>query len=112
MRFAIPLIDGKLTTHFGHSELFAIVETDNNGMITKEEELTPPAHKPGVLPRWLGKEHNVDIVLAAGIGDSAQTLFAKFGVNVITGCAVKSAQELVADYYAQKLDSGKNACSH
>ena len=112
MRFAIPLVDGKLTTHFGHSELFSIVETDGNGVIAKEEELIPPAHKPGVLPEWLGKEHHVDIILAAGIGESAQTLFGQFGVKVIIGCTVKSARELVIDYYAEKLESGKNACSH
>ncbi|MCG6200514.1 NifB/NifX family molybdenum-iron cluster-binding protein [Psychromonas antarctica] len=112
MRFAIPIIDGKLTTHFGHSDFFALVETDNNGVVIKEDELTPPEHKPGVIPDWLSKEQHIDVVLAAGIGGGALTLFKELGIDVIIGCAVKSACELVADYYADKLDSGQNACSH
>ena len=112
MRFAIPIIDGKLTTHFGHSEFFAIVETDSNGEITKEEELTPPEHKPGVLPEWLSKVQNIDVVLAAGIGGGALTLFKDLGIKVLIGCPVKSARDLIADYYADKLDSGENACNH
>lgn len=112
MRFAIPVVDGKLTTHFGHSDFFAIVETDSNGVIIKEEQLTPPEHKPGVLPAWLSQEQNVDTVLASGIGGGALKLFSELGIKVIIGCTVKSARDLIVDYYAGNLDSGKNACNH
>ncbi|MGB5445252.1 MAG: NifB/NifX family molybdenum-iron cluster-binding protein [Psychromonas sp.] len=112
MRFAIPVIDGKLTMHFGHSQFFMVIETDDDGLIIKEEQLTPPAHQPGVLPDWLAKEQNIDVVLVAGIGGGAIDIFNKLGVQVITGCDEKSAQELVADYYAKNLESGGNACNH
>ena len=112
MRFAIPVSDGKLTMHFGHSDFFEVIETDKNGSIIKNEKLTPPAHKPGVLPKWLGKELSIDIVFAGGIGGGALDLFSKLGVPVIIGCAAKTAQELVADYYAEQLALGENACSH
>ena len=112
MRFAIPVIDGKLTMHFGHSDSFMVIETDDQGVITKEENLIPPTHKPGVLPDWLANQQNIEVVLVAGIGGGAIDIFNKLGVEVITGCAEKTAQALVADYYAENLASGGNACNH
>jgi len=44
--YAIPAVNGKLSAHFGHSENFVIVETENS-VITKEYSLNPPEHVPG-----------------------------------------------------------------
>ncbi len=73
MKFAIPLARGVLCNHFGHSEEFAIIETEN-GQIKDKELHTPPPHEPGVLPRWLG-ELGVKVVIAGGMGRRALDLF-------------------------------------
>ncbi|MBW1866247.1 MAG: ATPase, partial [Deltaproteobacteria bacterium] len=52
MKFAIPMAEGKLAAHFGHVREFAIIEVED-GQIKNKEVHTPPAHEPGVLPRWL-----------------------------------------------------------
>ena len=52
--------------HFGHCERFALLDVDLDARaITVREDLTPPPHEPGVLPRWLA-EQGVGLVLAGG----------------------------------------------
>ena len=111
MRFAIPLAAGKLTMHFGHCEQFSVIDT-KDGAITGEQLLTPPPHEPGVLPNWIGEEINADIVLAGGMGVKAQKIIADHDVKVIVGCEPKLPRELVADYFAETLAAGSNACDH
>jgi predicted Fe-Mo cluster-binding NifX family protein len=73
--------------------------------------LMPPAHEPGVLPKWLG-EMGVKLVIAGGIGRRAQQLFNENGINVITGAPGDTPQQLVGDYLNGQLQSGPNVCDH
>jgi predicted Fe-Mo cluster-binding NifX family protein len=112
MRIAIPLAEGKLSQHFGHCEVFAIVETDpDSKKITKCEKLTPPAHEPGVLPKWLA-EVGANVIIAGGMGSRAQGLFAEQGIEVVVGAPVDSPEALVNAYLGQTLESGANTCDH
>ena len=48
MRIAIPLAEGKLATHFGHCERFALVDVDpSTKMILNREDIVPPPHRAG-----------------------------------------------------------------
>ena len=112
MRIAIPLVDGKLSQHFGHCEKFAIIQTDKDRKkIVSRQDVTPPAHEPGALPRWL---HGmaVDIVVAGGMGQRAQQLFAENQIEVIIGAPVESPGEIVAAYLKDTLVAGENICDH
>jgi ATP-binding protein involved in chromosome partitioning len=111
MRFAIPMAAGKLTMHFGHCEQFAVIDT-KDGKIVETTFMTPPPHEPGVLPNWIGNEIKADLVLAGGMGIKAQNIIAQHNVKVIVGCEPKLPEELVADYFADTLVSGANACDH
>ena len=52
MRFAIPLIDGRLCAHFGHCKHFALIDADVEAKkILGKEEIEAPEHQPGLLPR-------------------------------------------------------------
>ena len=106
----VPLSGGRLSAHFGHCELFAFVETEN-GKITGEETLTPPAHEPGVLPLWL-HEHGADVVITGGIGDRAQQLLRENGIEVIAGVPTDSPESLVKQYLSGTLIMGENVCDH
>ena len=77
MKIAIPVTNGRLSSHFGHCEQFAVVDVDDVGKsITNSELLTPPVHEPGVLPKWLS-EMSVNLVIAGGMGQRALQLFAQ-----------------------------------
>jgi predicted Fe-Mo cluster-binding NifX family protein len=112
MRIAVPLVQGKLSLHFGHCEQFAIIDADTDTKkITNEELATPPAHEPGVLPKWLSGLH-VELIIVCGMGQRAQQLFAQNNIKVVIGASDKSPEELVSAYLDNTLETGDNICDH
>jgi len=110
MKIAIPTANGKLAMHFGHCEKFAIVNVENNKVVSTEEA-TPPPHEPGVLPKWLG-DQNVNVIIAGGMGMRAQDLFAANNIKVIVGAAAETTENLVAAFLDDSLETGENVCDH
>lgn len=112
MKIAIPITDGRVSAHFGHCQQFTVIEADlETKMITNSELLTPPEHEPGVLPRWLN-ELGVKLIIAGGMGQRAQTLFAQNNIDVVAGASDNSAEELVTQYLNGNLECGQNICDH
>lgn len=112
MKIAIPVVNEKLCMHFGHCETFAVLTVDASmKKITGRENLIPPPHEPGVLPRWLG-EQKVTVIIAGGMGQRAQQLFAEQNIAVVVGAPADEPETLVAAYLEGALHSGANACDH
>ena len=112
MRFAIPLADGKLAVHFGHCASFALIDTDPSGKaIMIREDVDAPPHEPGLLPPWLA-ERGVNRIIANGMGQRAQLLFAEHAIEVTVGAATEPPEKLVTAYLAGTLSLGGNACDH
>jgi predicted Fe-Mo cluster-binding NifX family protein len=98
--------------HFGHCEKFALVEVNESSkQIIKTEYVTPPAHEPGVLPKWL-HEQGVNVIIAGGMGQRAQELFKQNKIDVVVGAAGGSPEELTNAYMNQTLETGSNVCDH
>lgn len=110
MKIALPTANGELAMHFGHCEKFIIVDIEENKII-KTEEAIPPPHEPGLLPKWLG-ELNVNIIIAGGMGQRAQQLFAANGIKVLVGAPSAPVEELVDAYLKGTLVAGENLCDH
>jgi len=110
MKFAIPLADGKLTAHFGHCKEFALIDVEEN-IIKKKEIVVPPAHEPGVLPKWL-HELGVNVIIAGGMGNKAQVLFNEQNIKVVTGAQPLEPEELINSYLNNALVTGNNLCDH
>ena len=106
----VPVMDGKLSSHFGHAEQFAFIETEN-GKITGTDMRQPPGHQPGVLPRWL-YEQGADVVIVGGMGESAQGLLRQNGIEVVLGAPMDAPEVLVNQYLSQTLVTGNNVCDH
>ncbi len=112
MRIAIPVENGKLSTHFGHCECFTLVDVDTaERKIIKREDVEAPPHQPGLLPPWLA-ERGADMIIAGGMGRRAQTLFAEHGIRVLVGAPVETPERLITDYLAGTLQVGDNVCDH
>jgi len=107
---AVPVTAGKLSSHFGHCEEFALIETEN-GKIKGKSMHTPPPHEPGALPKWLN-EMGASIIIAGGMGSRAKDLFNDFGVNVIIGAPMDIPESLVNQYLSNSLVIGDNICDH
>ena len=110
MKFAIPTLGDQLTAHFGHCEKFAIVNVEDNKVIN-EESVTPPVHQPGVYPKFLA-DQGVHVIIAGGMGQKAQDLFAMNNIEVRMGVQNGSPTELVEQYLNDQLQTGQNLCDH
>ncbi|MGQ9652192.1 MAG: iron-sulfur cluster carrier protein MrpORP [Phycisphaerae bacterium] len=112
MKIAIPVAEGKLCIHFGHCEQFALLDVDEKAKkVTGKRILTPPPHEPGVLPRWLHQQ-GATVVIAGGMGQRAQALFAENGIKVVVGATAGEPEQLASQYLAGTLVSGANVCDH
>jgi predicted Fe-Mo cluster-binding NifX family protein len=110
MTIAIPLSEGRLSSHFGHCEQFALFQVEDQ-LVKNRKDLDPPQHEPGLLPRWL-KEQGVDLVIAGGMGRRAQEIFRAAGVETICGADQQSPEEVVERYLGGRLEAGDNTCDH
>ena len=112
MRVAVPVANGKLNLHFGHCETLALLDVNQeNNAIVSRLDVTPPPHEPGLLPRWLA-EKNVNVVIAGGMGQRAQSLFAENDIEVVTGAPAETPEALVLSFLNGTLLTGANACDH
>ncbi len=112
MRIAIPLFNGRLSSHFGHSEEFLFVDADvDKKTITAERVEKAPEHVHGLLPRWL-KEREVNVVFASGIGAGAVRLLAADSVHIVAGVPDLDPKVLVSKFLEGNLASGPSSCDH
>lgn len=109
-RFAVPLENGALCSHFGHCTEFAFIDTEDKKIIS-EIVSSPPPHEPGVLPLWLYEEKVTDVI-AGGMGQHAQSILVQNGIKVHMGAPQKTARELVVDCLGDVLETGANKCDH
>ncbi|HCO48871.1 MAG TPA: ATPase [Spirochaetaceae bacterium] len=112
MKIAIPLVNGVLSSHFGHCERFAIITADpaSKNILSKEETI-PPLHKPGLYPSWLAKR-GVTHVIAGGMGESALNLFVQNQIEVVAGAPGEAPEKIVKLFLKKMLVTGKNTCDH
>lgn len=108
MRIAIAC-DGQLVSeHFGHCQGFTIYDIEDF-VIMKKEFVENPGHKPGYLPVFL-KEKNVDLIIAGGMGGSAQNLFEQNGIDVIVGTG-GSCDDVITLYLTGSIKSTGSVCN-
>jgi len=112
MKIALPLVNGRLSMHFGHCDQFALVEVDEaSKQVVETAHLASPPHEPGALPRWL-HEQGAELIIAGGMGRRAQQLFVQQGIQVVVGAPADAPEALVAAYLNGTLVSGDNLCDH
>ncbi|KPL16336.1 MAG: ATPase [Bacteroides sp. SM23_62] len=109
-KFAVPTVDRVLTAHFGHCNQFAIIDTENDSIISVDF-IAPPVHQPGVYPRFLA-DQGVDVIISGGMGHRARDLFAQNDIEVCIGVLSGSPQNLVEQYLNNQLQTGQNPCDH
>jgi predicted Fe-Mo cluster-binding NifX family protein len=70
-----------------------------------------PPHEPGLRPRWL-HERGADVIIAGGMGQRAQQLFAQSGMTVVVGAPAETPEQLASAYLSGTLQAGENICDH
>ncbi len=108
MKIAIAS-DGKYVSgHFGHCEGFTMYEVAE-GQSLKKELVPNPGHRPGFLPVFLN-EKNVNVIIAGGIGETAQELFKENQIDVIVG-AEGLCDDVIQKFINGKLKSTGSVCT-
>jgi ATP-binding protein involved in chromosome partitioning len=116
LKFALPVEDGKLTDKFGHASHFAFF-TVKDGVVAPKDLVPSPGHEPGGIPQWLD-ENGVTHVIAGTLGEKAQALLTKKGIEVIVGAPLEAPEALVEKYLQKTLTTsprehpgGSSQCS-
>ena len=112
MKIAIPTADGRLCPHFGHCQVFTIIDVDvDSKTINSTESVPAPPHQPGLLPRWLA-EQGANIIIAGGMGSRAQMIFAENNIQVVVGASSDEPENVVKAYLDGTLATSGNICDH
>ena len=109
IKIAIASDNGQVSPHFGHCRGYSIALVDG-GVVVATSYLDNPGHEPGLLPRLLAGEH-VDCIIAGGIGQRAQMLFAQHGIACVTGVQ-GTVDDAIALYAQGALQAGQSMCDH
>lgn len=108
MIVAIAKQGNQVAQHFGHCQGFEIFRLEE-GLVGDFHFVENPGHRPGFLPTFLA-EKGVNVIIAGGMGASAQELFKRNGVEVIVG-ATGEILEVINNYAQGNLDSTGTVCS-
>ena len=101
LKFALPVENGKLSDKFGHASHFAVF-TVKDGVVGPKDLIPSPPHEPGGLPVWLD-DLGVTHVIAGSLGEKAQELLAKKGIEVVAGAPLEAPEALVEKYLTKTL---------
>ena len=110
MKIAVPVHQGRLSLHFGHSEEFALFEVDPREKIIREKRfLTPPQDAPGGWPRWLC-DNGTDLVIAGAMSMRAMNQLMRDKIEVSLGAPSEDAEIIIKAYLEGVLNTGNNMC--
>ncbi len=109
MKIAVACEGMNVTGHFGHCESFRIYDAEN-GVVSAEENVPNPGHRPGFLPNFLA-DRGVQVIISGGMGGGAVEIFNERGVEVIIG-ASGDARTAAEAYLRGELHSTGSVCHH
>jgi predicted Fe-Mo cluster-binding NifX family protein len=111
MKFAIPVVNGALSAHWGQTTEFMIIEVDDKKQVVSKETVTAASHDCQGTPVMLAN-HGVEVVLAGGMGMGPRSAFEGNGVEVVLGVSESNPETAVIKYLYHRLDQGDNICDH
>ncbi|HAR85686.1 MULTISPECIES: NifB/NifX family molybdenum-iron cluster-binding protein [unclassified Clostridium] len=108
MKIAVASDEKYVSGHFGHCEGFTIYEVEEGKSL--EKSFTPnPGHRPGFLPVFL-RDLKVNVIIAGGMGETAQDLFNENGIEVVVG-AQGLSDDVVQKFVNGELKSTGSVCT-
>ena len=110
MKIAVPIREGRFSSHFGGAEAFALYTVDDQSREVAGHALAaPPEHGRGVFPVWLGKQ-GVTTVIAGGMGPRASNIFVGQGIDVVLGAEGDDPETMVRAYLDGTLSTTGELC--
>jgi predicted Fe-Mo cluster-binding NifX family protein len=97
----------QVSAHFGHCEGFEMFHIED-GNVVERHFIASPGHRPGFLPVFLN-ERGANVIIAGGMGETAQMLFAENNIEVVVG-AKGELDDIISMYMGGKLVSSGDVC--
>ena len=95
MRIAVPYENGKISDHFGRTEVFRMYDTEHGEIVAATDEATD-GRGHFYMVQFLS-HHSVNLVLCRSMGSPAQNALNIAGISYITGFEGE-ADQAVHDY--------------
>lgn len=108
MKIAIAKDHNNVSGHFGHCEGFQVYDIEGQSVVGSTF-LANPGHQPGVLPKFLS-DHDVNVIIAGGMGAKAQQLFQANNIEVVVG--VSGLVETTIMHYLEGGVTSTNSVCH
>ena len=110
MIIAVPLREGKFSSHFGGAEAFVFYTVDDAAKeVANRSVAAPPEHGRGIFPVWLSKQ-GVTTVLAGGMGPRASGMLTGQGIDVVLGAAGDDPDAMVRAFLEGTLSFSGELC--
>jgi predicted Fe-Mo cluster-binding NifX family protein len=110
MKIALPVHNGSVNEHFGHSENFTIYTISPGKTI---ESVTPVSSDGCGCHSGIAQilaEQGVSIMLAGNIGGGAINHLHEFGIEVVRGC-YGQADNVVIDFLKGTIKDNEQTCT-
>jgi predicted Fe-Mo cluster-binding NifX family protein len=112
MKIALPVHNGSVNEHFGHSENFTIytISTERN-----IESVTPVSSDGCGCHSGIAQilaEQGVSLMLAGNIGAGAINHLNEFGIEVVRGCYGQAEQVVVEFLKGTIIDNEQTCTAH
>lgn len=115
MRIALPISEGKFSTHYGRAEAISIHDIDLSTGTAADRglKLFPAEGTCGAGP-WMA-EQGVEVLLAGGLGSGAAQALGKAGVKVFAGITETDPRKVLEQFLAgvaqaRELAPGESMC--
>jgi len=95
--------------HFGHCRQFALCKI-TDGKHVSTDHVDPPAHAPGVFPKFLGSL-GVTAIITGGMGQMAVNMFKEQNISVILG-ATGTIEDNLNIFLSGDLASSGSVCEN
>jgi predicted Fe-Mo cluster-binding NifX family protein len=112
MKIAVPVRDGYVNEHFGHSDTYSVYSVSEDRKVTFSELVTAQEGcgcKSGIADVLARK--GVTLMLAGNIGAGAINHLYFSGIEVVRGCTGK-AEDVVQSFLEGNVEDSKQTCSH
>jgi predicted Fe-Mo cluster-binding NifX family protein len=107
MKIAVATEGTSVSGHFGKCENFTIAEIENSGVKSKVVVSTL-GNQHGLLPAFLAS-HDVNVVIAGGMGEGARQNLVSNGIKIISGVS-GNIDEIIKTYLNGNLKSTNVGC--
>lgn len=108
MKIAIATEGTNVSGHFGKCENFTIVEIEDS-KVKGKAVISTLGNQHGLLPSFL-VSHNVDVVIAGGMGEGARNNLISNNIEIISGIS-GNIDEVIDVYLSGNLKSSDAGCS-